>query len=198
MQSGPDAFDKSRFIIIFLTILGDTEILCCFKVVQEGKSGKEIPESSRLEFLGKFLGNSFVLLDAEDNTSRLLKRGGSMTYLPLRRTLLAVCQKSREPRFWEVMGSFISICKFGSFKNPFAMITSLSELYFRSRRFVLLVQRKKVIFASYGNSTSSWKPWRWTRLGKCESFTPLKVATTVISASGKGAVGVNVGVEAAC
>ena len=38
---------------------------------------------------------------------------------------------------------FISIFKFGSFKNSFAMITSLSELYFRFRRFILLVQTKK-------------------------------------------------------
>ena len=38
---------------------------------------------------------------------------------------------------------FISICKFGSFKNPFATITSLPELYFRTKRFILLVQKKK-------------------------------------------------------
>ena len=30
----------------FLTILGVTEILCSFKLVLEGKTGKEIPESS--------------------------------------------------------------------------------------------------------------------------------------------------------
>ena len=59
---------------------------------------------------------------------------------------------------------FISICKFGSFKNLFATITSLSELYFRIRRFILLVQTKKVISMNYGSSTSSWKPWRWMRL----------------------------------
>ena len=35
-----------------------------------------------------------------------------------------------------------SICKFDSFKNPFATITSLYELYFRFRRFILLVQKK--------------------------------------------------------
>ena len=40
---------------------------------------------------------------------------------------------------------FSSICKIGSFKNPFPMITSLSELYFRFRRLVLLVKTKKVI-----------------------------------------------------
>ena len=59
---------------------------------------------------------------------------------------------------------FISIGKFGSFKNPFAMITSLSEFYFRFIRFILLVQTKKVISMNYGSSTSSWKPWRWVKL----------------------------------
>ena len=59
---------------------------------------------------------------------------------------------------------FISICKFGSFKNPFATITSLPELYFRFRRFILLVQMKKGISMNYGSNTSSWKPWRWVRL----------------------------------
>ena len=61
IQSGLDAFDKSRFIMTFLIILGDTEILCSFKLVLEGKTGKEIPESSRLEFLKKFSGNNFAL-----------------------------------------------------------------------------------------------------------------------------------------
>ena len=58
---------------------------------------------------------------------------------------------------------FSSICKFGSFKNPFATITSLPELYLRTR-FFSLVQTKKVISMNYGSSTSSWKPWRWMRL----------------------------------
>ena len=46
-QSGPDAFDKSRLVMTFLTILGVTEILYSAKLVLEGKPGKEIPESSR-------------------------------------------------------------------------------------------------------------------------------------------------------
>ena len=33
IQSGPDAFGKSRFIMTFLTILGVTEIMCSFKLV---------------------------------------------------------------------------------------------------------------------------------------------------------------------
>ena len=76
IQLGPDAFDKSRFVMTFLTILGVTEILCSFGLVLEGKTGKEIRVSSRLEFLEKFSANNFALSDAEDNTSRPLNRGG--------------------------------------------------------------------------------------------------------------------------
>ena len=43
-------------------------ILCSFTLVLEGKTDKEIPEISRLEFLEKFSANSFALLDAENNT----------------------------------------------------------------------------------------------------------------------------------
>ena len=40
---------------------------------------------------------------------------------------------------------FISICKFDSIMNPFAIITSLSELYFRFRRLILFVKMKKMV-----------------------------------------------------
>ena len=63
IQSGPDAFDKSRFIMTFLTIFGVTEILCSFKLVLEG-----ITVSSTLEFLKKFSANNSALSDPEDNT----------------------------------------------------------------------------------------------------------------------------------
>ena len=108
IQSGPDAFDESRFTITFLTILGVIEILCTFRLVLEGKTGKEIPKSSRLEFLEKFLANNFALSEAEDNTSRPLNRGG-IADLPLLRTLLEIRQKSQEPSFWEVMESFVLV-----------------------------------------------------------------------------------------
>ena len=92
----------------FLTILGVTEILCTFRLVPEGKTGKEIPESSRLEFLEKFSANKFSLSNAEGNTSGLLNRGG-IADLPLFRTLIAIHHKSREPSFWEVMDSFVLV-----------------------------------------------------------------------------------------
>ena len=77
----------------FLTILGVAEILCSFRLVLEGKTGKEIPESSRLEFLEKFSAKHFALLDAENNTSGTLNKRG-IADLPLLRTLLAICLKS--------------------------------------------------------------------------------------------------------
>ena len=59
-----------------------------------------------LEFLDKFSTNNFALSYPKDNVSEPLNRGGIVA-LPLLRTPLAVCQKSREPRFWEVMESFV-------------------------------------------------------------------------------------------
>ena len=108
IKSGPDAFDESRFVVTFLNIIVVKEIICNFRLVLEGKTGKEIPESSRLEFLEKFLANNFALSDAEDNTSSSLNRGG-IADLPLLRTLLAIHQKSREPSFCKVKDSFVLV-----------------------------------------------------------------------------------------
>ena len=69
--------------------MGVTEILFSFRLVLEGKTSKEMPESSRLEFLEKFSANNFALSDAEDNTSGPLN-GGDIADLPLLRTLLAI------------------------------------------------------------------------------------------------------------
>ena len=77
----------------FLPFLGVKEILRPFTLVLEGKTGNEIPESSRLEFLEKFSATNLALSDAEDNKSGLLKRGG-IADLPLLRRLLAIYQRS--------------------------------------------------------------------------------------------------------
>ena len=94
IQSGPEDFDESKFVMTFSTIVGVTEILCSFRLVLEGKMGKEIPESSRLKLLEKFLANNFALSGADDNTSGSLNRGG-IADLPSLRTLIAIRQKSR-------------------------------------------------------------------------------------------------------
>ena len=116
----------------FSTTLGVMEILYSFTLVLEGKTGKEIPESSRLEFSEKFLENNFTLSDEEDNTSVPLNRG-SIADLPLLRTLVAIHQKSREPSFSEVMNSFVllvyaSLAASRTFSNDY-----YTKLYFRFR-----------------------------------------------------------------
>ena len=128
-----------------LTILGVTKKLYSYRLILERKIGKEVPQSLRLEFLEKFLGNNFTLSNAEDNNSR---------------------PKVPIPSSWEKMDSFVLLAyagSFGSFKNPFATITSLSEFYFTFRKFILFVQTRKVIFMNYGSSISSWKQWRKVR-----------------------------------
>ena len=59
-QSGPDTFNEWRLIMTFFTNLEVREILCIFRKVLERKAGKEIPESSRFEFLQKFLANNSI------------------------------------------------------------------------------------------------------------------------------------------
>ena len=60
--------------------------------------------ASRLEFLA----NNFALSEADDNTSGPLNRG-DIADLPLLRTPLAIHQKSREPSFCKVIGSFVLV-----------------------------------------------------------------------------------------
>ena len=78
----------------------DVTEICSLRLVQEGKTGKEIPESSRLEFVEKFLPKNFAWSDTEGNTSWPLNRGG-LADLPFLRTLSAICQKS-----WELQELF--------------------------------------------------------------------------------------------
>ena len=93
--------------MIFLTILVVKEI-CSFRLVLEGKTGKEILGSWILDFIEKFLVNNFAFSDAEGKTSRPLNRG-DIGDLPLLRTLLAIFWKSWKPSFWEVMEAFVLV-----------------------------------------------------------------------------------------
>ena len=109
IESGPDAFHKSRFVVTIVTILGVWKyFLFQISPRRDRCKCKEIPKSSRLELLEKLLVNNFALSDAEDSTSWSLNRGG-IADLPLLGTLLAICQNSQEPRLWEVMVSFVLV-----------------------------------------------------------------------------------------
>ena len=88
------------------TILGVTEILCSFRLVLEGKTGKKMPVTSRLEISGNFSANDLALSDAEDSTTVPLNLAG-IAGLPLLRTSLAIHQKFRETSFSGVMDSFV-------------------------------------------------------------------------------------------
>ena len=59
IESGLDAFDESRFIMIFLTVLGVTEILCSFRLVLEGKTGTWV---IKIWVLRKVLNYSLFIL----------------------------------------------------------------------------------------------------------------------------------------
>ena len=61
-----------------------TEILCSFRLVLEGKTGKGM--DIKIRVLRK------VLLDADDNTSKPMNRGGIVD-LPLLK-ILGICEKS--------------------------------------------------------------------------------------------------------
>ena len=107
---------------------------------------------SRLEFLEKYSANNFAVSDAEVNTSGPLNRGG-IADLPLLRTLLAICQKSQELRFWEVMYSFVLLAYASLAASGDLLKWLLACLNFRFRRFILLVQTKEVISMNYVSST---------------------------------------------
>ena len=72
----------------FLIFLGVTEVLCGFRLFSLGKSGKEIPESSRLQFLTKYLAVLISQMQEKKN-SELLNRG-DIADLPLLQTLFAI------------------------------------------------------------------------------------------------------------
>ena len=57
--------EYTQYQTTLMNVLGAAEILSSFTLVLEGKTGKEIPEALRLEFLDKFLANNFPLSNAE-------------------------------------------------------------------------------------------------------------------------------------
>ena len=70
IQSGPDAFDKSKLVIALLTNLSYMNIMQ-FQISPWRKSGKEIPDSSRCKFLEKFLLQVVLLYQKQKTTSCL-------------------------------------------------------------------------------------------------------------------------------
>ena len=83
--------------------------LYSLKIVLEGKVGKGMLKSSRLEFLEKFLANNFILSDAEDNTFEPLNRGNSVHWgsNPLQKHHLASSCQAPLLNFQTVQAPFL-------------------------------------------------------------------------------------------
>ena len=136
IQSGPDAFDESRFVVNFLTTFEVMEILCSFRLILQGKTGKEISEPSRLEFLEKVFANNFTLSDAEDNTlvPRFTFVENTISNLP----------KVPRVEFLGVMNSFVLVAYASLAASRTLLQWLLACLNFILGRFILLVQTRKL------------------------------------------------------
>ena len=126
-----------------------------FPIRSRRKKGKDIPESSRLEFVEMFSAKHFALPDPEDNTSWPLKRGG-LADLPFLRKLLVIRQKCKEESFWEVMDSLVLLAyaSLAASRTLLQQLLACLNFTLESEDFSL-VQTKKVISMNYGSSTSS-------------------------------------------
>ena len=121
--------------------MGVTGILCSFRLVLEGKRVKRCLSHQHLSSLKSFC-QKFHFIRCRGQHIRTLNNTISNSQVSGKSS--ALC--------------FISIWKFGWLKNPSAKITNLSELYFRFR-FILLVQKKKVISMNYGSTSTYGGEW---------------------------------------
>ena len=120
-----------------------TEIYSFRLVLGKKKTGKGIPDSSRLEFLETFLADNFALLDAEYNFSGSLNREGIADPPRVLKTLLATLQKSWETSVWQVMDSVVLLAYASLAASRTFLQWLLVNFFFKFRRFALSVQKKK-------------------------------------------------------
>ena len=110
IQSRPDAFEELRLVMTFLINLAVLGILCSFTLVLEGKAGKDIPVSSRLE----------KTFDSEEKTSAPLNKEVNSRFTFAKNSfsnspkVTQVKFRESDRYFW-----FISVFTFDSLKNYF-------------------------------------------------------------------------------
>ena len=150
----PLEYDQNQTLLAnqdLFNIFRVTEILRKFRLVLERKTGKEIPYSSRLEFLGKFLENYFNLSYAKGSISGLPNRE-DIADLPFLRTLLAIRQKfngaksPKEQRSLKVMGFFVLLA-YSSFPASRALlqrILAYLNVNLKSEDLFCRLKRKKL------------------------------------------------------
>ena len=149
-DQAPFIFDESKFILTFLTLLEVKKILCSFRLLLEVKTGKEIPGVIKIIVPRKVFSKQFCFIRCRRQHLQIVEKRRYSRFAFVENTI-SNSPKVLRGKFSGSDGLFccISICKFDSFTNSFATISSLSELYFRFRRFILLVQIKEVIICSY-------------------------------------------------
>ena len=148
MESGQDAFDKSRLVMTFLTNLGVTWLLCSFRLVPKRKQVKRYGVI-KIRILRKVFIKEFCFIRCIKQHIRAINQKRYNRFIFLENI------NSNSPKvMWATflwsdrVFRFIRIRMFSSFKNPFASKTRLSELHSRCRRFILLVQTKEVVSMS--------------------------------------------------
>ena len=91
---------------VFLTILGVIEI-CSFRLVLERKTGKEIPEPSKIRVISKNFNEQFCFIKCRRQYLWALEKRWYCRYLCWEHFYVAICQKPHKPSFWEVIDSFV-------------------------------------------------------------------------------------------
>ena len=146
----------------FLTNLG--EILCSFKLVLEGKTDKDTHVIKIRVFIKVFI-KQFCFIRYRPQRHQTIEWGG-IADLPLLRTLLAIRQRSWEPIFWEVMGSFVLLAheRLAAARTVLQRLLACLNFTLESEDLSFWYKRKCDFYELWQQRTSNWKPWRWVRL----------------------------------
>ena len=128
IQSRPDAFDESRFVMTFLTILGVMQ----FQISSRRESRQRDTCAIENRVLRKVFSKQFWFIRCRRQHLWAIEQVRYNRFTFVENTI-SNSPKVPRAKFLEsdALFCFSSICKFGIFKNPSVMITSLSELYFR-------------------------------------------------------------------
>ena len=137
LQSGPDTFNNSRLAMTSITNLGFTH----YAVSHQFQKGKLIKRYQSYQELWRVFSKQICLIGCRRQHLRAIKQTSysAFTFVPNITSNLPIIKRANflgNDRFFR----FISISKFGSFKNPFARITRLLELQFSCERFTSFVE----------------------------------------------------------
>ena len=127
IHSVPDTFDEWRFVTTFSTILEITQILCSLKLVLERKRGKEILESSRLEFFEKNFSKQICFIKYRRQHLWTIEQRMYSRFIFIESTISNFPKVSRA-QFLESDGLFCFISKFASYASLAASRSLLQRL----------------------------------------------------------------------